>query len=318
MDRDDVAWRGYWPAAPTPFDADGALDVTSLRALLRLYLSQGVHGVLVNGSSGEWFSQTAAERRRVASVAVEELSGRIPVVVGISAYTAAEAIVLGRHAAEAGADGLLATLPPYAHPGPDEIYAFFESVSSATSLPFMVYNWPRGVTVDIHAHPGLLSRLAHLDRVVAIKDSTGNWLHMLSTVESLAARVRVFGSFLHRRGLAVLRELGGDGNIDGGGLGAPFAVAYYDAVLAGDHDAARGWADRYTALSSRLVNPDYSGIYASPVPQLKAAMAILGQPGGTVRPPMLALTDPGALAAIGAILTESGLVAALTTGAGNP
>jgi 4-hydroxy-tetrahydrodipicolinate synthase len=311
MDRDDVTWHGYWPAAPTPFTADGALDEGAWRALLRLYAAQGVHGVLVNGSTGEWFSQTPAERRRVTEIAVREVAGRFPVVVGVTAYTPDEAIGLARHAAETGADGLLATPPPYVHPGPEEIVAFYDRVSSATDLPFMVYNWPRGVAVDISAHPGLTGRLADLDNVVAIKDSTGDWLRMLGTVEAVCDRVRVFGSFLHRRGLAVLLGLGGDGNIDGGGVGAPFAVPCYEAVAAGDRESARVWADRYAGLSGRLVAPDYSGVYGSPIAQLKAAMSLLGQPGGHVRPPLLPISDPGTLRAIQVVLEESGLVAAL-------
>lgn len=302
-----MTWHGYWPAAPTPFTPEGEVDVRAWRDLLRLYAEQGVHGVLVNGSTGEWFSQTPAERRQVAEVAVEVLSGRIPVVVGVSAYTARDAGELARHAAETGADGVLATPPPYAHPGPDEIHAFYAEVSAATDLPFMVYNWPRGVAVDISAHPGLNERLADLEQVVAIKDSTGDWLRMLGTVESVGDRVRVFGSFLHRRGLAVLTGLGGDGNIDGGGLGAPFAVPYYEAVAAGDRDAARRWVDRYVGLSSRLINPDYSAVHGTPIAQLKAAMAMLGQPGGHVRPPLLPITDAAALDAIEAALVGSGL-----------
>ena len=65
MNRDDVTWRGYWPACPTPFHRDGSYDPESHRALLELYLEMGVHGVLINGTTGEWFSQTADERRAV-------------------------------------------------------------------------------------------------------------------------------------------------------------------------------------------------------------------------------------------------------------
>ncbi|MEY9212832.1 dihydrodipicolinate synthase family protein [Thermobifida halotolerans] len=312
MDRGDVTWRGYWPAAPTPFDTEGRLDEDAWRALLRLYLAQGVHGVLVNGSTGEWFSQTPDERRSVARIAVEEIGGRIPVVVGVTAYTPGEAARLARHAADIGADGALATPPPYVHPSPAETLAFYTEVCAATDLPFMVYNWPRGVAVDMAADQDLIRRLCDIDTVVAVKDSTGDWLRMLTTVESVGDRVRVFGSFLHRRGLAVLLGIGGDGNIDGGALGAPFAVPYYEAVRAGDRETARHWADRYTALSSALVNPDYSGRFASPVPQLKAAMALLGQPGGTVRPPLLPVTDPDALAAIERAVKAAGLPEAPT------
>ena len=90
MNRDDVSWRGYWPACPTPFHQDGSYDPESHRALLELYLALGVHGVLINGTTGEWFSQTADERRLVAETAIDQVAGRVPVVVGCAAYTARE------------------------------------------------------------------------------------------------------------------------------------------------------------------------------------------------------------------------------------
>ena len=76
MDRNTVDWRGYWPAAVTPFAADGILDETALTHVLKLYLHQGVHGILVNGTSGEWTSQSPSERRRVAELAVETVNGQ--------------------------------------------------------------------------------------------------------------------------------------------------------------------------------------------------------------------------------------------------
>jgi 4-hydroxy-tetrahydrodipicolinate synthase len=315
MNRTDVDWHGYWPAAPTPFTADGALDEDALRSLMQLYAEHGVHGVLVNGSTGEWFAQSADERRRVAEVAVEAVAGRFPVVVGVSGFTAAEVSSLARHAEAAGADGVLATVPPYAHTSPAESLEFYRRVSSASALPFMVYNWPRGVSVDLAATPGLMTDLADLEQVAAIKDSTGDWLRMLDTFEAVADRVRVFGSLVHRRGLALmLGGIGGDGAIDGGGVGAPYAVPFFEAVEAGDRDLALFWLEKYRAISGRLIAPDYSGVYASPIPQLKAAMQLLDQPGGHVREPLLPLTDPESLAAIRDILTEGGLLVPETAG----
>ncbi|MBY6676518.1 dihydrodipicolinate synthase family protein [Rhodococcus sp. BP-332] len=318
MNRDDVAWSGYWPAAPTPFTAAGAVDTDALASLMNLYADHEVDGVLVNGSTGEWFSQSDAERRTVAEVAIDAVRGRFPVVIGVSAYTARDSAALARHAESSGADGVLATPPPYVHPSKDELLAFYRSVSTATALPFMVYNWPRGVAVDMGTLPGLFTELAALDNVVAVKDSTGNWLSMLDTVEAVAGTVRVFGSFLHHRGLAALLNLGGDGNIDGGGVGAPFAVPFYRAVAARDAAAARSWADRYRALSGRLINPDYSGVYASPIPQLKAVMNLLGQPGGSVREPLLPVTDPTTLDHLARIVENSGIAeASRTAGVGS-
>lgn len=144
MDRDSVGWKGYWIAAPTPFTVMGALDERALRSVLRLYCDQGVHGVLINGTTGEWFSQTEAERRRVAEIAVEELQGKIPVVIGCTTFTPSQTIALGLHAREIGADGMLSTPPPYAAPTPREVVAFFSAISNSVDLPIMVYNWAHG------------------------------------------------------------------------------------------------------------------------------------------------------------------------------
>src|SRR4051812_28254735 len=107
MNRNDVDWKGYWPASPTPFTASGELDEASLRELLRFYHREGMHGVLINGTSGEWFSQTEEERRRVAEIAVEELRGKIPVVIGCTTFNAWHTVELGKHARAIGADGFL-------------------------------------------------------------------------------------------------------------------------------------------------------------------------------------------------------------------
>ncbi|MET7573205.1 dihydrodipicolinate synthase family protein [Streptomyces sp. NPDC005492] len=305
MNRSAVSWHGYWPAAPTPFTADGALDETAWRELLHLYGAQGVHGVLVNGTTGEWFAQSPAERRRVAEIAVAELSGQIPVVIGCGAFTAAECVEYGEHARSIGADGILTTPPPYVHPSQDEIYAFYRTVAEAVDLPLMVYNWPRGTAVDIGVDT--LVRLAGLDNVVAVKDSSGDELKVADTCAALAGTVQVFGRFIHRRGLAVMAEFGGAGNIDGGALGAPFAVPFYEAYWSGDLALAREWSARYERLVGLLVNPDYSSRFASPTSQLKSAMRLLGQPGGHVRPPLLPLTDPAVLDQLAAALDEAGL-----------
>jgi 4-hydroxy-tetrahydrodipicolinate synthase len=307
MDRDSVDWKGYWIAAPTPFTVTGALDEDALCATLRLYHGYGAHGVLVNGTTGEWFAQTDGERRRVAEVAVEELGGKIPVVVGCTTFTPSQTIALGRHARDIGADGMLSTPPPYAAPTPREIVAFFSAISDSVDLPIMVYNWARGVAVEITWETAL--ELARIDRVVAIKDSTMHTAQALATLEKVGDRVRVFGSFINRLGLSVLRGLGGDGNIDGGGLGAKFAVAFYEAFWRGDFAVAQQAAADYGSLMTRLIRPDWSGAFGSPQSQIKACMNMLGQPGGYVRPPLLPIDGAEELEALRRILADAGLFA---------
>jgi dihydrodipicolinate synthase/N-acetylneuraminate lyase len=307
MDRDSVGWKGYWIAAPTPFTEMGALNESALRNVLRLYHDQGVHGVLVNGTTGEWFSQTDAERRRVAEIAVEELAGKIPVVIGCTTFTPTQTIALGLHARDIGADGIMSTPPPYAAPTPREIVAFFVAISDGVDLPIMVYNWARGVGVEITWQVAV--ELAKIRHVVAIKDSTTNRVQALATLEKVGDRLRVFGGFIDRLGLAVLRGLGGDGNVDGGGLGAKFAVAFYEAFWRGAFGAAEHAADRYVALMTALIRPDWSGAFGSPQAQIKACMNMLGQSGGHVRPPLLPVDDPRDLEALRRVLDEAGLFA---------
>jgi 4-hydroxy-tetrahydrodipicolinate synthase len=306
MDRNSVDWRGYWVAAPTPFTKTGALDEGAWRQVLQLYHRQGVHGVLVNGTTGEWFAQTPAERRRVAEIAVEELRGKMTVVIGCTTYTAAETSEYGKHAKQIGADGLLSTPPPYAAPPAREIINFYKTISDSVDLPIMVYNWARGVVVEITSDVAI--ELAKIDHVVAIKDSTANKPQAFDTLEKVVDKVRVFGGFINRLGLAVLRGLGGDGNIDGGGMAAPYAVEFYEAFWRGDFEAAKLSADRYVGVMSQFMNPDWSGKFGPPQSQIKAGMNAMGQPGGYPRPPLLPIDDPKSLAKIHEILSSAGLM----------
>ena len=127
MNRDDVTWRGYWPACPTPFTASGALDLDSLRELIEWYLGEGMHGIFINGTTGEWFSQSPDERRLVAETAIEQVAGRATVVIGCTSLTSAQAVELGRHAIAAGADGIGSTPPPYSKTYPDETVRYLKA-----------------------------------------------------------------------------------------------------------------------------------------------------------------------------------------------
>ena len=313
-ERDLAPWRGYWPASPTPFDQGGALDRPALRETIRLYAGHGVQGILVNGTTGEWWAQSRSEREDVARTAAEAARGAVPVVVGVTHYVLDESVRLAHGAAEAGAAGVLATVPPYVHPTEREALAWYRRLAERSPLPVMVYNWPRGVGVDLSA--GLLAELARTENIAAIKESSGDELKTLDVLERTAGQVRFFARFVSRRGLAVLREMGGDGNIDGGGIGAIFGSGFYEAVWAGDYARARDLAARYQMVSRALVRSDYSGRFGSPVAQVKAVMRVLGQPGGFVRSPLLDVADSVAREAVEPALAGSGLLAELAARAG--
>jgi dihydrodipicolinate synthase/N-acetylneuraminate lyase len=306
MDRSDVSWCGYWAACPTPFREDESYDAEAHRALLDWYVGEGLHGVLINGTTGEWFAQTPGERKQVAENAIDAVGGRIPVVIGCTAYTAREASDIGRHAVAAGADGIEATAPPYSKPFDDEIVAYYEEISASVDAPLMVYNWPHGTSVDMG--PDLCSRLADIETIVALKDSTPDVEQFYETARTVVDRLRVFGPFMTTEGFETLKRYGGDGYIGGGTIfGAPDAE-FWEAYWRGDEDVCLAHAKRIDDLFPRLWLPGgWAGFWGGYQSQLKAIMKMLGQPGGEPRRPRLPVAEAD-LPAIREILVEAGLL----------
>ncbi|MBM3676411.1 MAG: dihydrodipicolinate synthase family protein [Actinobacteria bacterium] len=308
MTRDDVDWKGYWPACPTPFAPGGAeVDYETLRALVEWYVGEGIYGIFVNGTTGEWFSQTPEERRCVAETAIEAAAGRVPVVIGCTSLTARDAIELGRHAMSVGAAGIGSTPPPYSKTLPDETVRYFQDISDGVDAPLMVYNWPHGCSVDIG--PDLASRIADVGNVVAIKDSTPSFEQFRETTKRVVDRVRVFGPFMSVAGLEFLLEHGGDGFIGGGSLWGRRDAAFWEDVWSQNTEAASEHARRTDELFPKLWVPGgWAGVYAAYQSQLKVLMGMLGQPTGDVRLPRLPLTDPASLEKLREALVGIGLL----------
>jgi dihydrodipicolinate synthase/N-acetylneuraminate lyase len=307
MNRDDVSWKGYWPACPTPFTpGGGAVDTEALRALIDWYLDEGLHGIFINGTTGEWFSQSADERRLVAETAIDQVSGRVPVVIGCTSLTAKDAIELGKHAMAAGASGIGSTPPPYSKTFPDETVRYFQDISDGLDAPLMVYNWPHGTSVDIG--PDLASRIADVDNVVAIKDSTPSLEQFFESTKRVVGRVRVFGPLMGVAGLEFLLESGGDGFIGGGSLWGRPDGTFWEDVWSGNVESARAHAERTDELFPKLWLPGgWAGQFGAYQSQLKVLMGLLGQPTGDVRAPRLPVTDAASIERMREILVESGL-----------
>jgi 4-hydroxy-tetrahydrodipicolinate synthase len=309
MNRDDIDWRGYFPAFVTPFTTGGALDLDTARALVDHYVAQGMHGIVVNGTCGEWFSQDADERRAVAEATIGQAAGRLRVLVGCTSYRADQVVELARHALAAGADGVLASPPPYAKLFPDEVVAYYEDISAGIQGPLVVYNWPHGSGVDIDAD--LADRLADIDRIVAIKDSTPNADQFFETSRRVRDRVRVFGPYMSARGVEVLKTDGGDGFVGGGSLYGRPDPQFWESVWRGEFEAPLAHAKAGERLFDKLWLPGgWAGQYGAYQSQLKELMRMLGQPAGHVRRPRLPITDPASLGALRTALVEEGLLPA--------
>jgi len=307
MDRNSVDWKGYWPAVPTPFKESGEIDWASFDSLLDWYLERKMHGLFVNGTTGEWFSQSHDERRQVAEFVAKKVAGRIPVVVGVTTFTAKESIELANHALSKGIDGICSSAPAYVKTLPDETIAYFETLSAGINGPIMIYNWPHGSGIEIVGE--LAERLASIEKIVAVKDSTPNADQFLDTTKRIVGKVRIFGNFMVPAHLDFMLANGGDGTIGGGSIFGRADSLYWENLWSGDIDATRKHAERNLKLLEALWLPGgWAGKWGGYQSQLKAIMAMLGVPGGTVRPPRLPITDPKALTAIRTVLEEFDLV----------
>jgi dihydrodipicolinate synthase/N-acetylneuraminate lyase len=289
MDRNSVDWRGYIPAVTTPFTADGELDLDAWRELLDWLLAERMHGIAVAGTTGEWFSLTPRERVDLFRVAGEQLRGKLTLLAGCNAFTPAESIGYGQAAREAGFDGILLTLPPYVVPSEREAVAWYEAVSDGVELPICVYNWPRGTGVDMS--PALLGRIAAVDKVVAIKNSTGNTSAVLETLFSLGDSVRIFGVPATEFGVLLVEHAGADGTIGAGAVLGFDHAAFFEHIWAGDRESALRCGARDRAFFEAFWEPDFTPRFGSQFAILKAALNLRGVPGGHVRPPLLPLTE---------------------------
>lgn len=237
MDRNDVDWKGYIPAITTPFDAVGAYDEKAQLALLEWLGSIGLHGLVVAGTTGEWFSMTPEERERQIRITGERLKGKMTLLCGCNAYTAREALDYAAVAAEAGFDGILVCPPPYVVPTDNEIYEFFKEISDSSPLPICVYNWTRGTNVDLPLP--LIERLAELEKVVALKNSTPSLGNFLKTFFAMRDRIRIFGFGMDPIGTSMIYNEGGDGLMGAGAVLGSDQPDFFNAIWSGDLARAR-------------------------------------------------------------------------------
>jgi dihydrodipicolinate synthase/N-acetylneuraminate lyase len=264
-----------------------------------------MHGIAVAGTTGEWFSLSPDERTELFRTAARQVAGRLTVLAGCNALTPAEAISYARAALESGCDGILLTPPPYVVPSRAEVVAWYRAVSDAVPIPICVYNWPRGTGVDLDA--SVLAQLAELDRVVAIKNSTGDFASFLDGFFAVKGAVRYFGAPMTELGLTLVREHGLDGTIGAGAVLGSTHPDFFNHAWADDREAALACGEQDRLLFERWINPDYSPRFGSPQAIMKAALDLRGVPGGPPRPPLLPLT-PGEVEQVRGTLAELGLV----------
>jgi len=293
-------FRGVYPALTTPFRPDLSLDVQGYARLVDAVIGDGVHGLVVNGCTGESWSLSAEERSTIFRTAVEAARGRVPVVAGCSAQTAAETLTKIRQAADAGCQIAMVSPPWYIMPGPEEILAHYRKILAATPLPILLYNIPRRTGVGFTVE--MVDRLADDPNVIGIKESSKDWGLLSSVIRRTRDRISVFAGYASFFGLAALCE-GAAGYIDSGTpvFGAK-SLAFYRAATTGDLDTARALqSDMEKMLAA------YFGLGTFPA-SIKAALDLLDRPGGPTRDPIRPL-DPAQRETLRKVMVASGLIA---------
>jgi 4-hydroxy-tetrahydrodipicolinate synthase len=151
----------------TPADAAGRVIAEDLTRLLKRLVDAKVDSIGLLGSTGTYAYLTRQERRRALEIAVREVAGRVPVMVGVGAMRTDEAEALARDAKAAGADALLLAPVSYTPLTQDEVFELFRAVAAATDLPICIYNNPS--TTHFSFGDPLLARLAGIETIRAVK-----------------------------------------------------------------------------------------------------------------------------------------------------
>jgi 4-hydroxy-tetrahydrodipicolinate synthase len=260
----------------TPMTSDGAVDYDGA-ARLAAYLTDDMRneGLVVNGTTGEAPTTTDEEKARLVKVVREAVGDRVSVIAGVGTNITAHSVELARQAEKAGAHGLLVVTPYYSKPAQDALAAHFSAIADATGLPSLIYDIP-GRTGAAVATDTLI-KLAEHPKIVGVKDAKGD----------LAATSQV----LARSDLAYYS---GDDpmNLPLWSVGAVGCISV-TAHVVGDRihamlDAFTAGRNAEAAELHRSMLPVNVGLFRNQAAVLtKAAMDLLGQPGGGVRGPLL-------------------------------
>lgn len=283
---------------PTPFDAE-TLEVApvALRQLARALVEGGLDGICVAGSTGEGPLLDEAERVRL----VEWLRDVVPegrwLIAGTGAESTRATVRASQAAGAAGADAALVRAPGYYGTllSPSALAEHFCRVADQSPVPVIVYNVPRHTHVMLHE--SVLRAVAEHERIVAFKDSSGD-LKVLASYRAAAPRLVPLvgtGSLFYSA-----LELGAAGGVLATAcFAAGLCVRLFTAFVTGDRGTAGAIQERLTPLAREIVGRlGPAGV--------KAAMELVGLPGGPVRPPLVAL-DARTRARVAERLAAAGL-----------
>lgn len=157
----------------TPFKEDGSVDYDSLLRLVEYQVQNGIDFLCVLGTTAETPTLTAEEKKKIKSLVIERVNGRVPILLGVGSNCTQTVIDTIKNDDMTGVDALLIAVPYYNKPSQEGIYQHYKAIAQSTNLPIVLYNVPGRTGVNMTAATTL--RLAHdFDNIVAIKEASGD------------------------------------------------------------------------------------------------------------------------------------------------
>jgi 4-hydroxy-tetrahydrodipicolinate synthase len=273
---------GIIPAMVTPLTAADEINTASLRRLTNYLIEGGVHAVFATGSQGESWALDADEKQHVWETVVEAAGGRVPVYAGTAAVTTREAIALTRLAEKAGVDAVSVLTPYFISPNDQQLFDHYRAIAEATALPVLLYTNPARTNVKVSVD--LVARLAEIENIVGIKDSSGE---LELTAEYIRAAPAKFSVLMGRDTLIYAAlSYGARGAIAATGNVKPALVAsIYDRFIAGDPAGA--------LQAQRDLAPLRLAFSWGTFPVvIKEALDLMGMEAGPCRAPVGPLSAP--------------------------
>ena len=274
-----VRFSGAFTALITPFK-NGAVDEEAFVKLVEWQIEQGIHGLVPVGTTGESPTLSHEEHDRVIELCVKTANGRVPVIAGAGSNSTQEAVRLAKHAEQVGADGVLIVSPYYNKPTQAGLFAHFNAVAEAVSVPVIVYDIPGRSIVRVD--DDTMAKLSNIKNIAGVKDATGD-----------AARPT---RLLNLLGEEFAQLSGEDATclpyLAAGGHGCISVVSNIAPALCAQMHEAFAKGDMARAMQiNRQIMPLHDGMFteASPGP-VKYAASLLGICGPDTRLPLIEIS----------------------------
>jgi 4-hydroxy-tetrahydrodipicolinate synthase len=289
-------FSGSITALITPF-RNGRLDEEAFQRFVEWQIEEGTNALVPCGTTGESPTLSHEEDMRVTALCIEVAKGRVPVIAGTGSNSTEEAIMLTRHAKEAGADAALIVTPYYNKPTQEGLFQHYRAIHDAVDIPIVIYNIPGRCIVDMSVDT--MARLAELPNIVGVKDAT------IDLTRPARTRAAIGGDFAQLSGedatVVPFLAQGGHGCISVTSNVAPRLCADLHAAW------QRRDVDRVQEINDRLM-PLHQSLFieSSPGP-VKFAAKLLGHCEDEVRLPLVRV-QPETQARVRSAMMHAGLI----------